>query len=107
MDNKELERIQNELLAEELSLDELLADEELNELLAEPAYEPGPAFDDPDRIHEPKEPLIYRNYATQEQQAAATIRKKNDHTVIGLLITACCLCLGIIGLLGYWLTVLL
>ncbi len=108
MDNKELERIQNELLAEEeISLDDLLADEELNELLAEPAFDATPAFDDPDEIHEPKQPLIYRNFATQEQQAEATIRKKNDNVIIGLLITACCLCLGIIGVLGYWLTVLL
>ena len=109
MDNKELERIQNELLAEEdVTLDDLLADAELNELLQE---EPTPAFDDPDRIHDPREPLVYHNYANdygaQEQQAAAELRRKDDKTVIGLLITACALCLGIVGLLGYWLAVLL
>ena len=107
--NKELERIQNELLAEEdISLDDLLADAELNDLLSEPAI---PAFDDPDKIHDPAQPLVYQNYANdygaQEQEADAQLRKKDDTVVMALMITASVLCLGILGILGYWLNVLL
>lgn len=107
--NKELERIQNELLAEEdASLDDILADAELNDLLQE---EPEPAFDDPEKIHDPKDPLVYQNYANdygaQEQEAAAEIRKKDDTVIVALMITASALCLGILGILGYWLSVLL
>ena len=107
--NKELERIQNELLADEdITLDDILADAELNDLLQET---PEPAFDDPEKIHDPKDPLVYQNFANdygaQEQEAAAEIRKKDDNILMALMITASALCLGILGLLGYWLGVLL
>ena len=134
MENKELERIQKELLAEEmpaaqddaildeflneempellseeeLSLDELLEDEELNQLLRE---EPEPAFDDPEKIHDPKEPLVYHNFATeqsaQEKSDAELIREKDERVVMALMIVASVLCLGIIGVLGYWMGILL
>ena len=159
MDNKELERIQKELLAlekepeqnlddisldellaeagldellaeetpaeeeipeeilpadEDLSLEEILDDGELNKLLAEeapeeePTEKPVPAFDDPEQIHEPKEPLVYRNFATendaQEKEAAELKRKKDERIVMGLMILACALCLSIIGILSYWLS---
>ena len=107
--DKELERIQNELLADEdITLDDILADAELNDLLQET---PEPAFDDPEKIHDPKDPLVYQNFANdygaQEQEAAAEIRKKDDNILMALMITASALCLGILGLLGYWLGVLL
>ena len=118
MDNKELERIQKELLMEEeepelvfeeeLSLDEILEDEELNELLW---VETEPAFDDPEKIHEPKKPLEYNNFANDygapKKDAAAEIRQKDERTVMILMIVASVLCLGIIGVLGYWLSILL
>ena len=118
MDNKELERIQKELLAEEeimnellteedVSLEELLEDEELNELLRVDAE---PAFDDPVKIHEPKKPLVYQNFANDygapKRDPAAEIREKDQRTVMILMIIASLLSLGIIGILGYWISFL-
>ena len=104
---KELERIQNELLEEEElpSVDDILSDEKLNALL----YEQGvPAFDDPVEIHAPEGGMVYHNYAndygSSEPEEDQT---KNDKLVIGLMLAACGLCLGIIGVLGYWLAVIL
>ena len=61
---EELERIQKELLAEEeaaeLSVDEILADQELNALLDD---KNEPAFDDPDEIRAPEGEMQYNNYA--------------------------------------------
>ena len=107
--NSELERIQNELFAEEdISLDELLADSEIHDLLRE-AIEP--AFDDPDEIHDPREPLIYQNFANdygaQELEAAAELQRRDDWIITILMIIASTLSLGILGILVYWLTVLL
>ena len=125
--NEELERIQKELLAEEvtqdlpveeilketqpaeeeLSVDDILADEELNALLGDPAE---PAFDDPDEIRDPEGEMQYNNFANdygrEEKEAAEAQAKKNDRILVGLMITACVLSLGIIGLLIYWLTML-
>ena len=121
MDNNELERIQKELLAEEevmnqllaeepeeeVSLEELLKDEELTELLKTDAE---PAFDDPVKIHEPKKPLVYQNFANdygaKEKAAAEEIRRRDQKTVMILMIVASALCLGIIGILGYWISFL-
>lgn len=111
---KELERIQNELLKDEtVSLEELLQDEELNALLQEPTE---PAFDDPEKIHDPRQPMVYQNYANQygsaekkaqEESRMARRKQKDDKIIVGLMITASALCLGIIGVLAYWLTVFL
>ena len=131
---EELERLEQELLAEEpvaaeelTDTDEQLLDELIQEVKAEQADEDvflddamlrevlsedaAPAFEDPDKIHEPEE-LIYSNYANdygkdiqddeyadeeQEQQAA------EDRLQIILMIAASALSLGIIGILIYWL----
>ena len=120
---EELDRLERELLAEEQRsdedkmLDELIrevkageADDDiflddalLREVLSEDAT---PAFEDPDKIHEP-EKLIYSNFANdygkdledeeQEQQA------HEDKLQIILMIAASALSLGIIGILIYWL----
>ena len=120
---EELDRLEQELLAEEQRsdedkmLDELIrevkageADDDiflddalLREVLSEDAT---PAFEDPDKIHEP-EKLIYSNFANdygkdledeeQEQQA------HEDKLQIILMIAASALSLGIIGILIYWL----
>lgn len=132
MNNEELERIQKELLAEEQlmkellaqvepdepeapeqpaeeedSLEEILKDEELTELLRAGAE---PAFDDPTKIREPKEPMVFENFANdygaKRRAAAEEIRKKDQRTVMTLMIVACGLCLGIIGILGYWMSFL-
>ena len=126
MENKELERIQEELLAEDevmkellaqeepveeeekdISLDEFFNDEELIELLR---VEAEPAFEDPVKIREPKEPMVYQNFANdygaKEREAAALIREKDQKTIMTLMILASALCLGIIGILGYWMSFL-
>lgn len=111
---KELERIQNELLAEEsVSAEEdiigdILSDEELNALLYE---ETEPAFDNPETIHDPDGEMVYNNFANdygnEDIQIREETKKKEDKVIIGLMIGACALCLGIIGLLGYWMAVIL
>ncbi len=82
--NKELERLQRELLAEEDPLDEelyaLLDDDELptqEALPQEPIPEPAPA--------------------------ANTDEARQNKLVTGLMIAASALCCGIIGVLIYWL----
>ena len=59
---RELERLERKLLQQEdqQTDDELL--EDLKEILGEePVVEP--AFDDPQTIHTPKEPMVYTNFA--------------------------------------------
>lgn len=113
---KELERLEQELLADEemtlteKELDELFLDDDLlREVMEEDA---APAFEDPDKIHEPAEPMVYYNYSNdygKDLQEAAdagaeeTAKKKNDKLIMGLMITASALCLGIVGILIYWL----
>ena len=118
---EELERLEQELLAEEqIDLDELirevkaeaaeddifLDDAILREVLPEDA---APAFEDPDKIHEPEE-LIYSNFANdygkemQDEAEEAQAKKAAEGRLqIILMITASVLSLGIIGLLIYWL----
>lgn len=117
--NEELERLERELLAEEpidaadvLSLEE--ADVLLDELLAEDAV---PAFDDPDKIHAPKEPMVYCNYSNDygrdlqdfanDSGLEAARKKRQEAVVLALMITASCLCLGILGVLCYWMVTFL
>lgn len=123
---EELERLEQELLAEEQAeQDEQLLDELIREVKAE-AYEDdilldeeslrevlpedaAPAFEDPEKIHEPEE-LIYSNFANDygkdmQNEAEEVLAKKaaEDRLHIILMITASVLSLGIIGILIYWL----
>ena len=88
--------------------------EEIDEPQDEPLVLPNippqaPAFDDPQAINEPEEPIIYRNFSNgygrdlPKKEEAPTL-SKSDKIDIGLMLTACGLCLGIIGVLIYWLT---
>ena len=104
---QELERLNQELLKEDDIQEELLA-----EYLKEPAT---PAFDTPETIHTPKEPLVYRNFSNNYGQSLKEERirrkkelqkKKDERTILALMITACVLCVGIIGILIHWLEVL-
>ena len=109
---QELERLEKELLDEESNS---ISDEELihdirqffldEELSASSDLPQEPAFDDPQTIHDPDEPLIYRNFSNNYgAEAPEEIKdEKNDRVDIGLMITACVLTLGIIGVLIYWL----
>ncbi len=96
---KELERIQNELFTEDATLDELLNDKELNDLLWEPRFDNLNMESDGDDFF----PVI-----SDEDDFRPEVRKnRDDRTVIALMATASVLCLGIIGVLAYWLAVLL
>ena len=113
----ELDRIEKELLAQEdrptlrgISVDDILADEELNAILNE---DRKPAFENPEQIHAPAGEMAYNNYANdygkqheQKKVNAAAVQRKNEKIQISLMITACVLCLGIIGVLIYWLNML-
>lgn len=102
----------------EISLNDILDDAELSDLLAveeelpDPGEKPQPAFDDPDVIHDPEEGMVYNNYANDygnadEEEEEQEKRRRNDIIAIVLMSIACVLCLGIIGILIYWLAVLL
>lgn len=104
-----MEDARKELLSDDkvsMSLDEILADAELSALLEEPK---APAFEDPDRIHDNGKTVAYNNFANHYGAPRKNDCKtqKNDRVIIGLMITASVLCLGIIGILSYWLSVLL
>ena len=69
---QELERLNQELLKEDDIQEELLA-----EYLKEPAT---PAFDTPETIHTPKEPLVYRNFSNNYGQSLKEerVRRKKE-----------------------------
>ena len=91
----------------ELSVDDILQDEELNALLNDGTE---PAFEDPDQTRPADGDVPYNNFANdygkEEQDAEAEIKARNDKIAIGLMLGACGLCLGIIGILIYWICVL-
>ena len=129
MENEELDRIQKELQEEERLMKELLAqvateepeepaeeeppveeilsDEELTDLLY---VHTEPAFDDPVKIRQPRQPMVYQNFANdygaKETPATDEIQKKDQRIIMTLMIVASVLCLGIIGILGYWMSFL-
>ncbi len=112
---EELDRLEQELLEEEIQPEEENIDSDealLTEVIAEFS---GPAFDDPDTIREPEGGMVYSNYANDygkelqnfAETGAVEESKKNDKVIIGLMIAASVLCAGIIGILLYWLNAFL
>ena len=115
---EELDRLEQELLK-----DQQIDPEFLSELLEDPEETPEPAFDDPDTIYDPEEPMVYCNYSNdyggdagaenQEKPApdgqAVSKEKvtKDNHIIMGLMIAVSALCAGIIGVLIYWMVVFL
>ena len=111
------ETLEAELL-EEMPAEEPKVDESvLDALLAEVS---GPAFDDPDALPETDETMVFRNFSNdfgadltrygeeeEEEEKTPEEKKRDDKIVIGLEIAACALCLGIIGILIYWLVAFL
>jgi len=107
---RELERIEQELLSEEELYDENDEQDLIAALMPETK---GPAFDDPEKIHEPDGPLVYSNFSNdygkkptedpeKKDRKEKMRQKKRDKTLIGLMLTACLLCVGILGVLVYW-----
>ena len=114
--NRELERLEQELLTLEAELqteDELI--EDLKGILGEETGDVEPAFDDPHTIHDPKEAMVYRNFSNdygretpkEPEKPVKKSNKKSDRLTLSLMITACVLTAGIIGVLMYWLLFLL
>lgn len=93
---------------EEIPLEEALSEDALLEgILSEQALQ-EPAFEDPDFIAEAEESDMYRNFSNGYGQDLPEEEKKNtmsrgDKINTGLMIANSALCLGIIGLLIYWL----
>lgn len=105
---KALDRLQRELLNEE--------SDRLDTLLEEFLEEPMPAFEDPDAITIPDRKVAYINYAndygSQPQEAAQAKavqkkKKKDDRTIVALMVIASLECVGILGVLIYWLKMFL
>ncbi len=126
---KELKRLEQELLKkddEDILLDELIREVKgekpavesyldeamLREVVTEDA---APAFEDPDKILEPAEPMVYCNFSNdygndlpqEETELAAEEAARQDRLLITLMIIASALTLGIIGILIYWMVALL
>lgn len=119
---EELNRLEQELLSQEQNDDNELLDELIREVKEESAdddiflddallrevlpEDATPAFEDPDKIHEPEE-LIYSNYANDYgkdlEDEAQEQKAHEDKLQIILMIAASALSLGIIGILIYWL----
>ena len=103
---QELERLERELLAQEPEED-VLDDAVIRELMEETE----PAFEDPDFIHTQRKKMVYCNYSNDygrdlkqfAESGGQEPEKKEDKLLIGLMIAASGLCLGIIGVLIYWL----
>jgi len=126
---KILEEIERELLLSQdpMEEDELLADlpecltqedkqqqvdAALERILEESQLE-GPAFEDPDATHASQEPVNVCNYyndygrdvpeeTKEEKPEKKRDKKKDDLTLTILMAVASGLCLGIVGVLIYW-----
>ena len=102
------ETMEHTLVVDDAMLEELMA--EVN----------GPAFDDSEAITASDETMVFHNFsndygkdlaeygeAEPEGEADEETKKRDDKIVIGLMIAACALCVGILGLLIYWLVTFL
>lgn len=102
------ETMEHTLVVDDAMLEELMA--EVN----------GPAFDDSEATAASDETMVFHNFsndygkdlaeygeAEPESEADEETKKRNDKIVIGLMIAACALCVGILGLLIYWLVTFL
>ena len=73
--------------------------------------EAGPAFDDPDILETGPAPEVYSNYANDYGRELAEFaenggedtRDHTDSSLVILMLIACILSLGIIGVMLYWL----
>ncbi len=115
---EEPQKVTGEIPAEELPAEEhpelQVDDATLEELLAEVA---DPNFADPDAEAVTDETMVFANFSNDYGKDLAEYtengvdleaqdgeaKKRDDKIVIGLLIAACVLCVGILGVLGYWL----
>ena len=96
---------------------EFVDDAMLDALLAEVN---SPDFDDPNAMGISDETMVFHNFSNgygedldgygepeQDEEPDEETKVRDNKIVIGLMIAACALCLGILGLLVYWLVALL
>jgi hypothetical protein len=120
---EELERIEKELLSaepvedtmvihmpleeelpEEESLEDLLNDTMVQDILSRPGFE------DAEQVRDAQEPEIFCNFSNgygrdlkqTEEESPESAKAKSDRIDIGLMIASSALCLGIIGIMIYW-----
>ena len=98
-----LQHFEDELLEKEPEAEEIELPD-LSDLVeeGEPQLD-GPAFDDPEHIYDPEQPMVYHNYSNDygrdlEKEAQEA---KDRKTVFRLQIAACALSVGIVGVLIY------
>lgn len=96
-------------------------DQIMAEILADMNLDTEPAFEDPDKLHYSDGPDIYCNYsndygnsadeqaeyADEDVEAEIQEKKSEDKWLITLMGVASALCVGIIGVLVYWMEVFL
>lgn len=113
---QELERLEKELLAGMNTEDDLLSDisvdlfdttpttwEELDPTITEESLEITPE----DLMDYPEEPQpIVQPVKKENPKKVKNAKKKEDRVLTTLMAIACFLCLGIIGVLIYWLEVI-
>lgn len=93
-----------EEVSEDASLEEILEDGLVKDILSQPSFEDG------EQVRDAQEPEIFRNFSngygrdlqqTQSGEPEETTSRE-DKINIGLMIAASALCLGIIGVMIYW-----
>ena len=118
---EELERIEKELLdaepvedtmvirmpleetaAPEESLEDLLNDTMVQDILSQPGFE------DAEQVRDAQEPEIFCNFSNgygrdlEQTEDPESKKARSDRIDIGLMIASSALCLGIIGIMIYW-----
>ena len=109
---EELERLEQELLADETQQEEETANSD-EALLEEIIAEYGEPVGADSALQE--DAVVYSNYTSDygedlqnfAETGETAPEKKDDKLIIGLMITASILCAGIIGILIYWLNAFL
>ena len=113
------EEVPQEEEAASVTAETLIVDDAmLDALLAEVN---SPDFDDPNAMGVSDETMVFHNFsndygkdldgygepAPEEAPVDEQTKKRDDKIILGLMIAACALCLGIVGLLIYWLAAFL
>ena len=106
----ELDRLEREIWNEDIDLTDIMADDVLKDLDALLAQETKEQADQQPEVKEaaPAKPEqknmeVYDDFEDEDEDADLSEEENKDGLTIGLLITASTLCVGIIGVMIYWL----
>lgn len=84
------------------SLEDLLNDTMVQDILSQPGFE------DAEQVRDAQEPEIFCNFSNgygrdlEQTEDPESAKAKSDRIDIGLMIASSALCLGIIGIMIYW-----